>query len=55
MTTPTVVPAPIVTAMTPPAPVQSEPQGNPHATPDVDGGAMLVRGDRGAEHGSRSR
>ena len=52
---PTIAAAPAVTAMTPPEPVQGEPQGNPHATPDVDDGAMLVRGDRGAEHGSRSR
>ena len=54
MTTPTAAPAPADAAapnpppaIAPPEPVQSEPN------PDLDA-AMLVRRDRGAEHGSRS-
>jgi hypothetical protein len=52
MTTPTVAVAP---AVTPPEPVQNKPQSEPYPTPDADNEATLARGDRGAEHGARSR
>jgi hypothetical protein len=50
-TTSTAAAAPPAPAIAPAEPVQSE----PYSTRPVDDGAALVRGDRGAERGSRSR
>lgn len=52
---PTGAAAPPATAIAPPEPVQSEPQTEPYSTPDVDEGARLARGNRGAARGPRSR